>query len=175
MLFMNNTVEMEAIPRAEDVELKPIDNDYLKVIRIDWAIFSLVFLAILTFLVLLISELRQPVWLAVIGGGWLLLVSLFFLVQTRSFHRKAFALREKDIIYRSGWIVQRTHICPFNRIQHSSVSTGPIERRYKLGTLLLYTAGATGSDLRIPGLKEEEARAIKEWITKKIANERHAN
>jgi membrane protein YdbS with pleckstrin-like domain len=115
--------------------------------------------------------LHQPKWIILICVGWLLLTAGYLLFQTKSFAQKAYALREKDIIYKSGWIVQRIRTCPFNRVQHSSVSTGFFERRYGLATLILYTAGTNDADIKISGLKEADAYAIKEWITQKITYE----
>lgn len=83
----------------------------------------------------------------------------------------AYAVREKDILFRSGWIVRKIRTCPFNRIQHSSISSGPLERRYGLSTLILYTAGTDDSDVRIAGLPGTEAVTLKEWINKKVTDE----
>ncbi len=58
---------------------------------------------------------------------------------------------------------------PFNRIQHTEISRGPIERKYELSTLKIYTAGGSTSDLSIPGLEAEEAEQLKEFVAKKAA------
>jgi uncharacterized protein len=60
-------------------------------------------------------------------------------------------------------------MCPFNRIQHCAVDSGPIERSYKLATLTLYTAASEAGDVEISGLPEEFALNIREFIMKKIA------
>jgi membrane protein YdbS with pleckstrin-like domain len=93
-----------------------------------------------------------------------------------SFKRKAYAIREKDVLYRTGFIIRTLHVCPFNRIQHCSVHAGPIERQYGLASISLFTSGSEGSDLRIPGLTEGTAANIREFIMQKIrTDEQPAN
>lgn len=171
MDFLNEPFEIRLLPRAEDVPLIPVERSYLTVIRIEWTISSAILLIIATVLIFSLPSLQRPLWMSLIGGAWLLLTLSYFYFQTKAFSRKAYALRDKDVIYRSGWIVQTISTCPFNRIQHSSVNTGFFERKYGLATLILYTAGTNDADLQIAGLKESDAYAIKEWITQKIIHE----
>jgi membrane protein YdbS with pleckstrin-like domain len=50
---------------------------------------------------------------------------------------------------------------PRSRVQHSDVSQGPLERRYKLGTLVVYTAGTQHSEVKLAGLDFDVARSIR--------------
>lgn len=171
MDFINESFNIQLIPKAEDVPLTPIDKSYLTVIRIEWAISSAILLLTTVVLIFSIKSIQKPVWISSIVGGWILVTVGYAFLQTKAFLQKSYALRDKDVIYRSGWIIQKTRTCPFNRIQHSSVSTGFFERKYGLATLILYTAGTDDADLQIPGLKEADANAMKEWITQKIIHE----
>ena len=171
MDFINEPFNIQLLPKVEEVALTPIEKTYLTVIRIEWAISSAILLAVAAVLIFSIKPLQQPVWITVIVAAWLALTIGYAFVQTKSVDHKAYALRDKDVIFRSGWIVQKISICPFNRIQHSSVSTGLFERRFGLATLNLYTAGTDDADLQIPGLKESDAFRMKEWITQKIIHE----
>lgn len=173
MDFLNEGFDISQLPRAEDVPFTRVERSYLTVIRIEWGIVSAVLLVIAIALIFSISRLQQALWISLIATGWLLITLFYFFVQNRSFSRKAYALRDKDVIYRSGWIVQKIRTCPFNRIQHSSVNTGFFERKYGLATLVLFSAGTNDADLQIPGLKESAAYAMKEWITQKIIHEDH--
>jgi membrane protein YdbS with pleckstrin-like domain len=85
-----------------------------------------------------------------------------------SFRRKSYAIREHDIIYKSGWIIQKIHAVPFNRIQHASVRVGPIDRKFGLASLTLFTAASMIDDVSIKGLQENEAERIREFIMGKI-------
>lgn len=171
MEFINNPVQPDTLPRAAEAALQPINPLYGKVLRWGLVITMTILLLLLAVLIYFIPTLQQMRWLAVAGGGWLLLGVIWFLLQEMSFRNKAFAVRDRDIIYRTGWIIQHTHTCPFNRVQHCTVSAGPLERKYGLATLGLYTAASDNADLEIPGLEASEAWALKEWITKKITDE----
>jgi membrane protein YdbS with pleckstrin-like domain len=171
MQFLNDEVDIKNLPAAEQVALSPIEPAYLKVLRWEWRIAVFILLAAITLLIWFVKPLRQQSWIIAFGTGWLVLALASWFLQLKSFQSKAYALREKDILFRSGWIFQHIHACPFNRVQHSLVAVGPLEKRFGLATLVLFTAGSNEADLRIPGLREENAWALKEWITKKIDNE----
>lgn len=171
MIFLNDPVLPESLPRVEEVPLTPLVPEYRKVLRLEWAITITVFLLAIAALVTFVEPLQQPVPVIALGGSWLLVAAAWLFLMERSFRYKAYAIREKDVIYRSGWIFQSVHTCPFNRIQHSTVAMGPLERQFGLARLILYTAGSNDADLSIPGLTQSAAESLKEWITKKIADE----
>lgn len=171
MDFLNEPVLAESLPRAEEVRLTPLSPDYRKVLRLEWGIYMLILFLLIAVLFVVVKPLQQLLIMLIGGAGGLLVASAWYMQMERSFLSKAFAIREKDVIYRSGWLIQSVHTCPFNRIQHSSVSMGPLERKYGLARLVLYTAGSNDADMSIPGLTEAEAQSLKEWITKKIADE----
>lgn len=171
MEFLNNQLPIDALPRVADTALGPIERSYLKVLRWEWAIVTLLLAIAIGVLQWFVPALRRPLPMILLPGGWILTMGAWLLIQEKAFSVKAFAIRDKDIIYRSGWIIQRTHTCPFNRIQHSAVTIGPLERQYGLASLVLYTAGSNEADLRVRGLQEATAWELKEWITQKIVDE----
>ncbi|MBA2498972.1 MAG: PH domain-containing protein [Chitinophagaceae bacterium] len=174
MIFQNSTIDMALLPKAEEVELTPIEKDYLKVMRLEWLLISGILLLASGFLVFIVPPFQTFPGYIFIIAAFILIIVFYYILQTLAFKKRAYALREKDIIYQNGIIIQQTSICPFNRIQNSSVSTGPFERKYGLATLHLFTAGTSGADLHIKGLKESDAQSIKEWIAKKTADEEPA-
>lgn len=171
MEFLNDQVNIENLPRVESATLTPIAPAYLKILRWEWLIFCTLLALIIGALLYFLKPLQQAAWIGGLAGSWALFTAGWYWLQERSFATKAYAIRERDVIYRSGWIIQRTHTCPFNRIQHSAVTVGPLEKKYGLASLVLYTAGSSEADLRIRGLAESTAWTVKEWITKKIADE----
>lgn len=171
MDFLNDQVNIENLPRVENVSLTPIEPSYLKVLRWEWFILCVILGILVAILLYFVKPLQQVRWMGVMVGGWALITAAWYWLQEKSFATKAYAIREKDVIYRSGWIIQSTHTCPFNRIQHSTVTIGPLEKKFGLASLVLYTAGSNEADLRIRGLQETAAWTLKEWITQKIADE----
>ncbi len=171
MEFLNPPVNIELLPQIESTDLKPISPSFLKVLRIELLISSFIVLLIAVICIYFIKPLQKPLWIFLIAGTWILLAVMQWFIQQKSFYVMAYSVREKDILFRSGWIVRKIRTCPFNRIQHSSISSGPLERKYGLATLILYTAGTDDSDVRIAGLPATEAATLKEWINKKVTDE----
>lgn len=169
--FSNETVELSSLPRAEEVTLQPIEQSYWKVLQWGWMIVWGVILLALTPTIVFSKQKDLLLWVLIVTP--LLFLCLFgYWLMRNSFSRKAYALRSKDIIYRSGWLIQQLAVCPFNRIQHCSINAGPFERKLGLASLSIYTAGTDGADIKIPGLKQETAHALRYFIMKKTtANE----
>lgn len=169
--FSNETVELSSLPRAEEVTLQPIEQSYWKVLQWGWMIaWGIVFLALI-FIVIFTRQKDFLLWTIV--ALFVISLCLFtYWLMRKSFSRKAYALRDRDIIYQSGWLIQKLSVCPFNRIQHCSMNAGPFERKLGLASLSVYTAGTDGADMKIPGLKQETALALRDFIMKKTtANE----
>ncbi|MFZ6025518.1 MAG: PH domain-containing protein [Bacteroidota bacterium] len=168
MSFSNLPINIEGLPEVQAVSFKPIHPDYLKVLRINWGIVFLLIAGIIVTIFTLTKKLQNPLAISIVSGIYLLLVLFTVIIGTGSFRRKQYAIREKDILYKTGWIFQNLHMVPFNRLQHCVVNMGPIERRFGLATLSLYTAASEGKDITIHGLPQTEAEQLKELIIQQI-------
>lgn len=171
MEFSNPAIDLTALPRAEELNLQPIEPNYWKVLQLRWLITASVMLIAGSVAIVFIKNLQKPLIIGLVAGGWLLITILSYWFMRKSFRRTAYAMREKDVLYCTGWIVRRMQVCPFNRIQHCSVHAGPLERRYGLASLSLFTAGSEGSDVRIAGLTDAMAASIREFIMQKVRND----
>ncbi len=168
MPFINTELDLKSLPLAEDVQLNPIDPSYLKLLRIEWLISSAFLLIAVALLIFFIPEIRYTFWrFLFILSALLIIVPYYFFLQ-KAFPCMAFAVREHDVIYQRGWLIRSVKICPFNRIQNCNIQSGPLERKWKLATLTLYTAGSTGADMRIPGLRQDVAERLRQYILSKI-------
>jgi len=166
--FINETIEINELPKFEDVTLKPLQSKYFKVIAINRSFFSLILL-IAFFLLSYFKEdlFSNRVWL--ISGIILpLFIVISFIFAKLSFTKKGYAFRTHDAIYKEGLISETTTIIPFNRVQHVALHQGFIARKLGLASIELFTAGGSSSDLEIPGLVLEEAQQIKNMISQKI-------
>lgn len=128
-----------------------------------------VFWAFLVIPYVILTLLFPENWSYYVGGGLVILMVTSYIGNFIGFKRRSYALREKDITYRKGWLFYSTTTIPFNRIQHSEVSQGPVEQNYHLSTLKIYTAGGSSSDLSIPGLEDDEAQRLRDFISKKVS------
>ena len=167
--FENEQIFINQLPDFEQLEYQPLEKDYKKVIYLSRAIFWLI-LVIACSVGLYFWQEIQPYWYYVVA--FLLLWAFFsFGFVEKIYKTKSFALRSHDLIFKSGWIVLETTLIPFNRVQHVEIQEGPLMRIFNLATIEIFTAGGSMSDLKISGLKKEEAEKMKAFITNKITDE----
>lgn len=81
-----------------------------------------------------------------------------------SYRYLRFGVDDTGIAIESGVIWRSRVAVPRVRIQHTDVSQGPLERRYGIGTLKLYTAGSRYTKIELPGLNHEEAIALRDAL-----------
>lgn len=164
MEFENNVVAVDSLPAIEKVNFTPLEKDYLYFRLTTRVIF---FIILAGGLVALSIFTEVPAWQYFTAWGLLLLLSIFF--EIAAFGVKGYALREKDVSYKSGLIVFRTTSVPFNRIQHCEINQGPLARLFDLAAVKVYTAGGSSSDLSISGLHKDQAVQLRDHITRLTA------
>lgn len=81
-----------------------------------------------------------------------------------SFDRWAWAIRDEDLVIRSGVVFVRTTAIPLGRIQHVDVRQGPLEQGFGLGRLVVFTAAGMGADGIIPGLSLDVAESLRDRL-----------
>ncbi len=169
--YFNEQVDLEKIAKIEEVDFIPLEKDYLKVL----ILFRIISLSILSLLIAVFIFLNPFDFPAIIIQIFILVYSIYviwiFVSTLKGFRHKAYALRAKDIIYKKGWLWRSVTTAPFNRVQHVQIDQGPIERQFNLSRLKIFTAGGASSDLTIPGINPDNAKAIKEFIVKRTADE----
>ena len=80
------------------------------------------------------------------------------------YRHMSYELDEQRIEIRRGVFWQSVHNVPRSRIQHTDVSQGPLERKYGLGRLIIYTAGTHHSRVDLPGLTHQTAFEIRDRL-----------
>jgi membrane protein YdbS with pleckstrin-like domain len=161
----NPEVTRDSMPKVEEISYLKHPLRYKTYRRLVATLFFLV--PVVVFAVLAIS--KPGTWAIYVGGGLLFFIVITFAAIPIGYRRRSYALREKDLTYKKGWLFSSMITIPFNRIQHTEISRGPIERKFELSTLKIYTAGGSTSDLSIPGLEVDEAEQLKEFVAKKAA------
>ena len=168
--FQNLSVNLTDLPEVKQSEFHGIEKKYLRVSLISTSILFIILLIAAGLIVGLSEEFDNGLFEFGVSMGPIIIFWVVSLSYTiKAFPRKKYSLREKDIIYSKGLLWQTRTSIPFNRIQHAEVKQGPIERIFGLHSLKVYTAGGDSSDLVVPGLSEENAGRIKEFIMGKTA------
>lgn len=165
MNFTNSPISADELPAIKEVIFSPLERDYLTVERISLAIGMGILLAIGSSFFLSIERLHDPIIILSAAAAYGLFVTINVVAIHINYKYSGYAIREKDIMYRSGWLQRRTRIVLISRIQHISVQSGPLERRFGLASVSVYTAGSAAADFTIKGIKEETAKKIKAWVS----------
>ncbi|MGM9478664.1 PH domain-containing protein [Pedobacter sp. GSP4] len=164
--FTNEVIDLDALPKYEEIALKQPHPDYWKIICINLFI-VLGLLGIAAALILIFVEEMKNQTVLVIPIYLALSVILFILFRA-SFKKRGYAIRTHDVIYKSGIIAESTTIVPLNRIQHIELNEGIFSRMYQLGSLQLFTAGGQTGHIRISGIAIDEAKSIRDLLLNKL-------
>lgn len=167
--FSNFEVDVTSLPRYEEVELHPISKKYLVKLQVGTTI-SFLFFAVGIFLgfTFLPGEFHKYlIWATIVI---FLLFGWSFFNNVMYVKKSGYALREKDIVFKRGFLFERTTAVPFNRIQHVSVERSFLDKLLNISTIKVFTAGGSGSDVSVPGVKPQTATSVKEEISSRIYN-----
>ena len=165
--FINSGIDLSDLPAVQTEQFIPIERSYRKILYIINSITFVVLLILLLGFVGFVSGLFH--WLTyalLLVWFFLILFSLWF--ASASTAHKSYLLRHRDISYRSGVFFRDWITVPFSRVQHCELSRGVLDRSFGLAELRVYTAGGSSSDISIPGLKNEVALQLKDFIISKI-------
>lgn len=169
MTFANHQVALDTLPRFTEVEFHELDPHYARVVLGIAFVFQIpVFLFVTG---LLFAGLVPNTDLSLLAGGALFIVVLCLFAFLAWFSFKSaqvmrYALRQHDVIVQSGVFWTQETVQPIRRIQHIEQHQGPIDKRFGLYELKLFSAGTGDFTLRIPGLGAGSAAGIRQFILK---------
>lgn len=164
-MFENPEIALDELPRTDELDWERLHPLYARAMRVASAI-------ILTIIAVAITALNfvPKIPLAPVAVLYSLLAIATAVAMTWpgiSIERRGYVLRDKDILFRKGVIWRSVTAIPFNRIQHVETSSTPIDRKFGLATLQLFTAGGSGGDLKIDGLGKDVAESLRVFILNK--------
>jgi hypothetical protein len=157
-----------------DDDVLDVPRDLASMVRLQWIVRSAVgagFLgaiaAGLTFVVGAVTTslsegIRTP---ATVGGAVVALVLLLGIVRAVLLYRSWTYVVRPDSLYLSRGVFTRVRtVVPYVRVQHVDTRRSPLERLLGLSTLVVYTAGSRGADVRIPGLTPAGASTLQQRL-----------
>ncbi|PVX52208.1 hypothetical protein C7377_0515 [Balneicella halophila] len=157
----------ESIPKSETIIFESLLPKYRKLKAIEWGIFFGILLIGAIAAYIFIDEI--PSWIFILFISlYVLTLNFVYLSIYRGFRHKGFAIREKDVHYKTGWITRSITTVPMSRIQHMKVQQSAIEKLMNLAKLNIYTAGDSSNDMTIRGISFEKAQQLKALLSGKI-------
>lgn len=169
-MFENPEIAVAELSAADDVEWQALDRRYVARQQVR----GLLNVAVLAGAALVLHFLRQqldsdlPIW-----AGWVVVAAVAahaLLWPLVSVPKKGYVLRDRDLVYRSGVFWRSVTAVPFNRVQHVETASTPLDRRFGLASLQLYTAGTSGGDLAIHGLPGDAAERMRVFVLRKAGD-----
>ncbi len=165
-IFANPPLYIDKLPQYQDLNFEKISIKYRTYGFLRWGISLLIFTAFFLSAALFLDFDR---WiLSAVGGFLILYLAIRFFIIWKEQGKYGFALRERDIAFSRGYLVNKVTVIPFERIQHVSTSQSILENSLHIATLHIFTAGGSGSDISIPGLAPDLAHKIKDTLVLKV-------
>lgn len=165
-MFQNPEIAFDDLPGLEDLEWKSMHPNYARRMQLERALIVLgpLILSIVLTLVLNVPPHKALFFIVPI---LLLGIPLVFW-PLASVPRRGYVLRDKDIVFKYGVLWQSVTAVPFNRIQHVETDSSPLDRKFDLANLQIFTAGGSGGDLKISGLETDVAEQLRIYILEKV-------
>ncbi|MEU9990026.1 PH domain-containing protein [Streptomyces sp. NPDC048045] len=82
----------------------------------------------------------------------------------RNWRSWRYAERADDLLISRGVLWREETVVPYGRMQLVEVTSGPVERYFKLASVQLHTAAAA-TDATVPGLDPAEAERLRDRLT----------
>jgi len=165
-MFQNPEIDLTLLPRAEDLEWQGLHAAFKKRLRVHMAI-VIAIVAVAFAVPSFIPGVPIPVILS-LWASLAIVTTLTMIWPALAVPRRGYAVRDKDIVFRKGILWRSVTAIPFNRIQHVETSSDPLDRKFDLATLQLFTAGGSGGDLKIDGLGKDVAEQLRAFILEKV-------
>ncbi|MPY23071.1 PH domain-containing protein [Shewanella sp. YLB-07] len=150
----------------DQIPLTPVDPRHYTQVLCETIIATLVLFSVLSVFIIFVAEFPIQVALPVLS-----VLGLAFSVITwlRYAHAKsiAFAVCDHELLMQKGIIWFKRISLPYTRLQHISLSQGPLERKLGLHTLKCFSAGSGSAEIELPGLESRTAEKLRQHLLAK--------
>ncbi|MCY3812898.1 MAG: PH domain-containing protein [Gammaproteobacteria bacterium] len=174
-MFVNPEIPLDALPSADAVEWHALDPRFVRCRQARNVVRTLILFAIVGIAHAVVANVPK---LAAVGWvfPWLWALGVVRLCwavfwPVVDIPRRGFAVRDKDILYKAGVFWRSVTAVPYNRVQHAETGNSPMERRFGLARLTVFTAGTASGDLRIEGLDDARAKRLRIFVVGKVRGE----
>lgn len=100
-------------------------------------------------------------------GALLIATALGAWIGARLRHQR-WKLDAEGLWLRTGRLWWRETRVPASRVQHVDLKHGPLERRFKLATLVVHTAAVHLSGITVRGLGEADAQRLRDALARQL-------
>ena len=168
MTFSNVPVAIDDLPDFAEIQYLELEPGYARlVLAVTLVVEAFIFVAAMTVWFLAVG---LEAGAAGVTNGMVIAVALFavmVLIAAYTFKSArviGYAVREHDLMRRSGIFFHKEVVQPLRRVQHVEVNRGPLEKRLGLASISLFSAGSGKATFTIPGLKLITAVRLRRYV-----------
>ena len=118
--------------------------------------------------IVLVTALGIRMPLATGGLGLLLGLAVGAWYGRKVYRSTSWRLDTDGFALRRGRLWQRETRVPASRVQHLDLRHGPLERRWRLATLVVHTAGSRFSTVTVTGLDAADAERLRDRLARQL-------
>lgn len=162
--MVNRQIWPDDIQPVENLAFTPLEKTYVKVLTARIAIIYIILMACALLIPVFVES--DGYWI-LLGVECVLAIAMSVnLTLSRKIHDiRGYALRDKDITYRTGLFFTKVTTIPFSKIQQVTVRMNPLSRIFSLYYLdILNGSQAALNQISIPGLTLEQAERMKSLL-----------
>jgi len=112
------------------------------------------------------------IWLLGAAGAFVGGPILSLLLPPIMFRRWSFSLERRELRLRHGVLTHTDTWVPYRRIQYVELRQGLIERRFRLASLVIHTAGSINAQVVLPGQALGHAEELRRSLLSLIEHDR---
>lgn len=154
-----------ATPREDDAGWRPLPPRARSLFALSHAMFGALIAVPLSFVALVSGRMGFVIAMIVLVA---LAIAIGVRVGVRRWKSTAWRLDDDGFAYRRGRLFFRETRVPASRVQHLDLKHGPLERRWKLATLIIHTAGSRMSAVSVAGLDQDDAEALRDRLARQL-------
>ena len=152
----------------EEVELQRIDERYYTQVLYESLFIALIGVIIASLATILPGVLSVTYVILVITAVLLLMFAIGYLSH-RQAQKLGYGVCEHEFLMEKGlWWHKRISL-PYSRLQHVSLSQGPLQRHFNLFTLKCFSAGSGSAEIELPGIEQHTAEHLRQHLLAQAA------
>lgn len=147
----------------DQIPLTPIESRYYTQVLIETGAVALFFITAMSSFLFIGAELPLLIMAMIIPGLFFIAT---FIIWIRVSHARsiAYGVCEHELLMQKGIIWFKRISLPYTRLQHISLSQGPLERKFGLKTLKCFSAGSGSAEIELPGLESKTAEKLRQHL-----------
>ncbi|ABV38306.1 membrane-flanked domain protein [Shewanella sediminis HAW-EB3] len=159
----HNPQPLEQWQSFDQIPLSPVEPRHYTQVLIETAAIAITFISTLSVFLIFVATIPLPIAAIVIPA---LLMIGSGITWLRYLNAKAigYAVCPHELVMQTGIIWVKRISLPYTRLQHISLSQGPLERKFYLRTLKCFSAGSGSAEIELPGLESKTAEKLRQHL-----------